>query len=609
MYILELTCISVLNDFVVCVCYFRCRMRMLIIPCNCLSVVSGWMLVARQRDGVPFLINEWRSESTDEKGDKYAIFDEMDSCRGDDGSYTFKLSWPLSTDITDIVWKQKSNPMRYRDGGVQGFNCTCTDCACPANFAGMEYNNEWALLQGALPYNMSQKYLNQTNESDESDETIESNETNETWFYRVGSFDTGEVRGPKGYRPNDVIEFKAMCVSPEEGERPLPKDESDVKVPKTGKYESAAPKSGFKSFNESFNESFNATNDEANNTHDGSKKREAVLMSGTELCTNGKWAVGLFAQYGKTTPESNASNASDSDDIIPIMNNGSRALDVDDDDIEVGWDPESCLRVLTRNESLKCSKDWFGIALNGHCYCVDEGDVCRDRTPTAQMYGLYFVVDSNNTNGTNVTDIEDDEYIMDTNDTVVVTSTPNITKRNHTHKGNATNATKANNTKTASNGASTNNAGASALARFVQKLSKILETRHLENRKLRGAREPLFGPLPPTESESAATARLRLKVMLDDLKHGRVPSVPLAPADENSPPDAMGAQSDVCRVNWRNSTALDSILITQGCGCQELLERARATGVVSLADISIPCQNSLEAFAWDQVMMHRRAHL
>ena len=540
-------------------------------PCACLSALPVWMLLARQRDGVSFFANEWRTESINEQGDKYAILDEMDSCRGEDGNYTFKLSWPLSKDIADIVWVQSNNPVKDSQGGVKGFRCHCDECACPANFAGLEYNNKWALLQSPVQ------------EESGNNTWPHRNRSNDTWLYRVGTFGDGQIRGPKGYRPNDVMELRVMCVSPAEGERALPKDESDVQVPKSFAYQSAA-------------QAFKASAD--NTDSDNLPKKVPLQISDRELCTNGKWANGLFALYRHETFESNITNATNSSnsDIIPDSSSSSDnggALDVDDEDEDVGWDPESCHRVLTKNKA--CSKDWFGIARNGHCYCVDAGDPCRDRTPAAQLFGLYLMVEANSSY-----EVKADG--MDTNDTVIVTEDFNITRTNKTNATSLNNTKKANNSTTGNNGTNTSSTATSILSRFVRKLSEVLHTRR---QHFRGKAKSIFGTPNSTESESAETARLRLKVMLDDLKHGRIPSVPLASADENSPPGAMGAESDVCRVQWQNNTALDAILITKGCGCQELLERARETGVVSLTDISIPCQNSLEAFAWDQVVMRR----
>ena len=50
----------------------------------------------------------------------YAILDQMESFRGTDGTFHFKLKWP--GDVTEYEWKQTSNPITQTIAGYQGIN-------------------------------------------------------------------------------------------------------------------------------------------------------------------------------------------------------------------------------------------------------------------------------------------------------------------------------------------------------------------------------------------------------------------------------------------------------------------------------------------------------
>merc|ERR1711981_201800 len=143
--------------------------------------------MVRQRNGVAFVKDEWRTSETDPDGDKYAILDELESCRSSSGGFTMKLSWPES-DLEDIIWTQTSNPVTTTSGGVEGYDCVCSECSCPYTsqyWGGLEYNNANTLLDGSASHGH--------------------------WYYGVGGISSGAIHGPDSRLSGQVVELYALC--------------------------------------------------------------------------------------------------------------------------------------------------------------------------------------------------------------------------------------------------------------------------------------------------------------------------------------------------------------------------------------------------------------
>ena len=71
---------------------------------------TSWTIVFRQTVPNYFSSNEWSKNSQDPSNANYAILDQLESYRGSDGKFTFKLGWPGST-LQDQIWKQTLNPV------------------------------------------------------------------------------------------------------------------------------------------------------------------------------------------------------------------------------------------------------------------------------------------------------------------------------------------------------------------------------------------------------------------------------------------------------------------------------------------------------------------
>jgi len=110
---------------------------------------ANWVLMLRQT--LPYLYQkeQWSKDASNPESDNYAILDRLESCRGDDGKFAFKLSWP-GTELYDQVWKQTSNPVAGNaSGGVVGYEPLHVSYTGD-NWGGLEKNGEAALLDGVM---------------------------------------------------------------------------------------------------------------------------------------------------------------------------------------------------------------------------------------------------------------------------------------------------------------------------------------------------------------------------------------------------------------------------------------------------------------------------
>ena len=78
------------------------------------------------RQTIPYLYKrgEWRKNPTDPSNDNYAILDELEQFRHDDGRFYFRLEWP--NDQTVYEWSQTSNPVSEKSAGYQAISVPYT---------------------------------------------------------------------------------------------------------------------------------------------------------------------------------------------------------------------------------------------------------------------------------------------------------------------------------------------------------------------------------------------------------------------------------------------------------------------------------------------------
>ncbi|GMH67653.1 hypothetical protein TrLO_g9704, partial [Triparma laevis f. longispina] len=85
-----------------------------------------WKLVCRQTAGTYFGSDEFSKNPDDPSNDNFAILDQLESLRGADGKFEFKLSWPADG-LEDQHWRQTSNPVvGVAGGGVEGYESIST---------------------------------------------------------------------------------------------------------------------------------------------------------------------------------------------------------------------------------------------------------------------------------------------------------------------------------------------------------------------------------------------------------------------------------------------------------------------------------------------------
>jgi len=131
---------------------------------------SAWRLVARQTNGAGwFTRGVWSKNSNDASSANYAILDQLESFRDNQGGFEFKLSWP-EDGLADQIWRQTSNPVST-SSGVQGYEAISVTSTAQ-HWGGLEGSNSAALLDGSVSHG--------------------------NWFYAVGSFQSwgGGIPGP-----------------------------------------------------------------------------------------------------------------------------------------------------------------------------------------------------------------------------------------------------------------------------------------------------------------------------------------------------------------------------------------------------------------------------
>ena len=109
------------------------------------------------RQTFPYLYkqSEWRKNPTDPSNDNYAILDELEQFRHDDGRFYFRLEWP--NDATVYEWSQTSNPVSETLAGYQAISVPYTGL----KWGGLE-PSKYALMDGSINTDM--------------------------WFYAIGAY-------------------------------------------------------------------------------------------------------------------------------------------------------------------------------------------------------------------------------------------------------------------------------------------------------------------------------------------------------------------------------------------------------------------------------------
>jgi len=142
-----------------------------------------WKLVARQTFPTLFKVNEWSKNPTNPESDNFAILDQLENFRNEDGVFEFRLAWPGSG-LQDQIWKQSSNPVTKKSKGADGYQAVSAPHTA-RHWAGLEYNNHVALLDGSTNHG--------------------------NWFYAVGSTHvwSGAIPGPSS--PVTKVELWVMA--------------------------------------------------------------------------------------------------------------------------------------------------------------------------------------------------------------------------------------------------------------------------------------------------------------------------------------------------------------------------------------------------------------
>ena len=113
-----------------------------------------YKLVFRQT--LPYLYerNEWRKNPTNPLSDNYAILNELERFRHNDGRFYFRMAWP--GDETVYEWSQTSNPVNETLAGYQAISVPYTG----QHWRGLEPSTV-ALMDGSINHS--------------------------NWFYAIGS--------------------------------------------------------------------------------------------------------------------------------------------------------------------------------------------------------------------------------------------------------------------------------------------------------------------------------------------------------------------------------------------------------------------------------------
>jgi len=116
---------------------------------------SSYTLVFRQTVPKLFLEGEYRVNADDSGNANYAILDELESYRNNDGRFYFRLMWPGDSNVYE--WSQTSNPVSEGISGYKPIKIPYTG----QHWGGLE-PSENALMDGSVNH--------------------------DNWFYAVGSY-------------------------------------------------------------------------------------------------------------------------------------------------------------------------------------------------------------------------------------------------------------------------------------------------------------------------------------------------------------------------------------------------------------------------------------
>ena len=161
-------------------------------PTPATSHTAGQRLVFRQTAGTYLSKDQWKSHGGPED-DNFSILNELESLRGPDGKFLFKLVWPELSHPNYNMWKQRNNPVQGAAGGVVGYE------AVEVHFTGQ--------LWGGLEYNTGTGSL------------LDGSVGSGNWFYAVGSSrsERSGIPGPY-YRATAFQKVELYVLSP--GARP-----------------------------------------------------------------------------------------------------------------------------------------------------------------------------------------------------------------------------------------------------------------------------------------------------------------------------------------------------------------------------------------------------
>merc|ERR1711953_1351415 len=100
--------------------------------------------------------------SEDPDNDNYAILNQLEQFRSNDGKFYFKLTWPNSNEEVTMEWSQTSNPLVEDIMGYEPINVPYTG----RGWGGLEPSSS-ALMDGSVLANFK-----------------------ESWFWAVGAYST-----------------------------------------------------------------------------------------------------------------------------------------------------------------------------------------------------------------------------------------------------------------------------------------------------------------------------------------------------------------------------------------------------------------------------------
>eukprot|EP00670_Eutreptiella_braarudii_P004848 CAMPEP_0174281694 /NCGR_PEP_ID=MMETSP0809-20121228/2085_1 /TAXON_ID=73025 ORGANISM="Eutreptiella gymnastica-like, Strain CCMP1594" /NCGR_SAMPLE_ID=MMETSP0809 /ASSEMBLY_ACC=CAM_ASM_000658 /LENGTH=410 /DNA_ID=CAMNT_0015375393 /DNA_START=34 /DNA_END=1267 /DNA_ORIENTATION=+ len=110
---------------------------------------EGPRLIFHQTAGTYLSKDDWKRYGDPEE-DNFSILDELESLRGSDGKFLFKIVWPELPPPNYNVWKQRNNPVDATVGGVVEYEAVeihFTDQA----WGGLEHNTgAGSLLDGSV---------------------------------------------------------------------------------------------------------------------------------------------------------------------------------------------------------------------------------------------------------------------------------------------------------------------------------------------------------------------------------------------------------------------------------------------------------------------------